>query len=47
VQEFVEKVVQDRFLDIDSPFEDTLAEVEALEQRCNELNDKAKDINEF
>lgn len=39
--------MQEKYLEIDSPFEATLSEIEAMEQQCQALTDKAKDINEF
>ena len=44
---FYSTLQEDRFLDISSPFEDTLKEVEQLEAKCGVLTEKSKDINEF
>ncbi len=37
----------EKYLDIESPFEETLQEINDLESRCNQLVEKSKDIVEF
>ena len=39
--------MEEKLLDISSPFAETLAEVEALEQQCYHITEKANDIIEF
>ena len=44
---FAAEIMDDRLLDIETPLEAMLKEVNELDERCAVLNEKAKDINEF
>ena len=47
VGQFVEAIMQEKFLDINSRMFDVLNEIDALEKTCNMLVEKSKKIQEF
>ena len=47
VGNFSQEVFREELLDINQPFYETLAKVCKMEEMCDELNQKSKDIHEF